>query len=245
MTQWVLLHLSAAIVGLGKTGFGGGIGILSTPLLALALGGRTAVGVMLPLLLVCDVFVLSLSYYRNSIDKSNIAVLLPSMLVGIALGLPVLGIMPDEVFKKAIGVLALIFAVAQAYKDFCLKVDEPVKPSKGLGVLLGIGAGFASAIAHVGGTLTTMYLLPQKLPNAVFVGTSTLLYFVSNASKVLPYWKMGLITKQGLWLGVSLLPSVAAGALLGIWLNKVLSPQTFSKLILLLVALTAVRLLVG
>lgn len=204
-----------------------------------------AVGVMLPLLLVCDVFVLSLSYYRNSIDKSNIAVLLPSMLVGIALGLPVLGIMPDEVFKKAIGVLALIFAVAQAYKDFCLKVDEPVKPSKGLGVLLGIGAGFASAIAHVGGTLTTMYLLPQKLPNAVFVGTSTLLYFVSNASKVLPYWKMGLITKQGLWLGVSLLSSVAAGALLGIWLNKVLSPQTFSKLILLLVALTAVRLLVG
>jgi len=245
MTQWVLLHLGAAIVGLGKTGFGGGVGILSTPLFALALGGRTAVGVMLPLLLVCDVFVLSLSYYRNSIDKSNIAVLLPSMLVGIALGLPVLGIMPDEVFKKAIGVLALIFAVAQAYKDFCLKVDEPVKPSKGLGVLLGIGAGFVSAIAHVGGTLTTMYLLPQKLPNAVFVGTSTLLYFVSNASKVLPYWKMGLITKQGLWLGVSLLPSVAAGALLGIWLNKVLSPQTFSKLILLLVALTAVRLLVG
>jgi len=245
MTQWVLLHLGAAIVGLGKTGFGGGVGILSTPLFALALGGRMAVGVMLPLLLVCDVFVLSLSYYRNSIDKSNIAVLLPSMLVGIALGLPVLGIMPDEVFKKAIGVLALIFAVAQAYKDFCLKVDEPVKPSKGLGVLLGIGAGFASAIAHVGGTLTTMYLLPQKLPNAVFVGTSTLLYFVSNASKVLPYWKMGLITKQGLWLGVSLLPSVAAGALLGIWLNKVLSPQTFSKLILLLVALTAVRLLVG
>ncbi|MCS3917667.1 sulfite exporter TauE/SafE family protein [Fervidibacter sacchari] len=245
MTQWVLLHLGAAIVGLGKTGFGGGVGILSTPLFALALGGRMAVGVMLPLLLVCDVFVLSLSYYRNSIDKSNIAVLLPSMLVGIALGLPVLGIMPDEVFKKAIGVLALIFAVAQAYKDFCLKVDEPVKPSKGLGVLLGIGAGFASAIAHVGGTLTTMYLLPQKLPNAVFVGTSTLLYFVSNASKVLPYWKMGLITKQGLWLGVSLLSSVAAGALLGIWLNKVLSPQTFSKLILLLVALTAVRLLVG
>jgi len=153
--------------------------------------------------------------------------------------------MPDEVFKKAIGVLALIFAVAQAYKDFCLKVDEPVKPSKGLGVLLGIGAGFASAIAHVGGTLTTMYLLPQKLPNAVFVGTSTLLYFASNASKVLPYWKMGLITEQGLRLGVSLLPSVAAGALLGVWLNKVLSPQAFSKLILLFVALTAIRLLMG
>ena len=90
-----------------------------------------------------------------------------------------------------------------------------------------------------------MYLLPQKLPNAVFVGTSTLLYFVSNASKVLPYWKMGLITEQGLRLGVSLLPSVAAGALLGVWLNKVLSPQAFSKLILLFVALTAVRLLMG
>jgi uncharacterized membrane protein YfcA len=245
MTQWVLLHLGAAIVGLGKTGFGGGVGILSTPLFALALGGRAAVGVMLPLLLVCDVFVLSLGYYRHSIDKNNVAVLLPSMLVGIALGLPVLGIMPDEVFKKAIGVLALVFAVGQAYKDFCLKVDEPIKPSKWLGVFLGIGAGFASAIAHIGGTLTTMYLLPQRLPNAVFVGTSTLLYFVSNTSKVLPYWKMGLITGQSLHLGAMLLPSVAAGALLGVWLNKVLSPRTFSNLILLFVALTAVRLLMG
>jgi uncharacterized membrane protein YfcA len=245
MTQWVLLHLGAAIIGLGKTGFGGGIGILATPLFALALGGRTSVGVMLPLLLVCDVFVLSLGYYRRSIDKNNVAVLLPGMLVGIALGLTVLGIMPDEAFKKAIGVLALVFAVGQAYKDFYLKVDKPVKPSKWLGVLLGIGAGFASAIAHIGGTLTTMYLFPQKLPNAVFVGTSTLLYFVSNASKVLPYWKMGLITEQGLRLGVSLLPSVAAGALLGVLLNKVLPPQAFSKLILLFVALTAVRLLMG
>jgi uncharacterized membrane protein YfcA len=221
VTQWVLLHLGAAIIGLGKTGFGGGIGILATPLFALALGGRTSVGVMLPLLLVCDVFVLSLGYYRRSIDKNNVAVLLPGMLVGIALGLPVLGIMPDEAFKKAIGVLALVFAVGQAYKDFYLKVDKPVKPSKWLGVLLGIGAGFASAIAHIGRTLTTMYLLPQKLP------------------------KMGLITEQGLRLGVSLLPSVAAGALLGVWLNKVLPPQAFSKLILLFVALTAVRLLMG
>jgi uncharacterized membrane protein YfcA len=56
---------------------------------------------------------------------------------------------------------------------------------------------------------------------------------------------MGLITEQGLRLGVSLLPSVAAGALLGVLLNKVLSPQAFSKSILLFVALTAVQLLMG
>ncbi len=245
MPQWFLLHLGAAIIGLGKSGFGGGTGILTTPLFALALGGRTAVGVMLPLLIVCDIFVLSLSYYRKNIDKDTIAVLLPSMLVGIVAGLPILNIMPDEAFKKFIGLLALFFAVAQAYKDFYLKVDKPVKPNRALGFALGFGAGFASAIAHQGGVFTTMYMLPQKLPNAVFVGTSTVLYFVVNLSKVLPYWQMGLIEGQSLKLGLQLLPSVAVGALLGVWLNCVISPKAFSNLILLFVLLTAIRLLAG
>ena len=135
MTQWVLLHLGAAVVGLGKTGFGGGVGILSTPLFALALGGRTAVGVMLPLLLVCDVFVLSLGYYRHNIDKNNVAVLLPSMLVGIALGLPVLGIMPDEVFKKAIGVLWFSLSV-RLTKTSASKLMNLSSQASGLGFFL-------------------------------------------------------------------------------------------------------------
>ncbi|MCS7187332.1 MAG: sulfite exporter TauE/SafE family protein [Armatimonadetes bacterium] len=243
MAQWLLLHLGAALIGVGKSGFGGGTGILTTPLFAIALGGRTAVGVMLPLLIICDIFVLSLSYYRKNIDKNTIAVLLPSMLVGIAAGLPVLSTMPDDAFKKFIGLLALFFTIAQAYKDFFLKIDKPIKPNLALGFILGFGAGFASAVAHQGGVFTTMYMLPQKMPNAVFVGTSTVLYFVVNISKILPYWQMGLLTGQGLWLGVQLLPSVAAGALLGLWLNRVLSQQAFSKIVLLLVALTALKLL--
>lgn len=243
MAQQVLLHLGAVIIGLGKSGFGGGTGILTTPLFALALGGRTAVGVMLPLLIICDIFVLSLGYYRRSIDKDTIAVLLPSMLVGIAAGLPVLNVMPDEAFKKFIGLLALFFAIAQAYKDFWLKIDNPVKPNRALGFALGFGAGFSSAVAHQGGVFTTMYMLPQKMPNAVFVGTSTVLYFVVNLSKVLPYWQMGLIDEQSLKLGLQLLPSLAIGAVLGVWLNRVLSLKSFSNLILLLVFLTALKLL--
>lgn len=245
MAEWVLLHLGAAIIGIGKSGFGGGTGILATPLFALALGGRTAVGVMLPLLIICDIFVLSLSHYRKNVDKDTIAVLLPSMLVGILVGLPVLNIIPDTAFRKFIGLLALFFAVAQAYKEFYLKFEKPIKPNSALGFALGFGAGFASAVAHQGGVFTTMYMLPQKMPNAVFVGTSTVLYFAVNLSKVLPYWQMGLINGWGLMLGLQLLPSVAFGALFGLWLNKFLPLKAFSNLILLLVFLTAIRLLTG
>ncbi len=245
IVQWLYLHLGAFIAGLGKSGFGGGIGILTTPLFTLALGGRQAVGVMLPLLLVCDVFILSLNYYRHRIDKENVAVLLPAMLVGIGLGLPVLGVLPDAAFKKVIGVVALVFAAIQAYKDFYLRTDGAVKPPRWFGFLLGIGAGFVSALAHIGGTLTTMYLLPQKLPNAVFVGTSTVLYLVVNLSKVLPYWQMGLITKESLWLDAQLLATAGLGAIVGVWLNQALSVRAFSHLILLFVALTGLRLLWG
>ena len=52
----VALGVSVIIIGIAKSGFGGGVGILAVPLTAAALNADTAVGVLLPLLIAGDMF---------------------------------------------------------------------------------------------------------------------------------------------------------------------------------------------
>ena len=47
---------AVVLMGIAKAGFGGGIGLIATPLLALVLPVSDAAALMLPLLIACDVF---------------------------------------------------------------------------------------------------------------------------------------------------------------------------------------------
>ena len=54
---WLVAILSALIVAVSKSGFGGGMGALSAPLLLLVLPPQEALAILLPIFLVTDVFV--------------------------------------------------------------------------------------------------------------------------------------------------------------------------------------------
>lgn len=57
--EWPALFLAGfavLFIGVAKAGFGGGLGMLVTPLCVLAFGPKTAIGVLLPLLCAGDVF---------------------------------------------------------------------------------------------------------------------------------------------------------------------------------------------
>jgi hypothetical protein len=55
-----IASLAVLFIGLSKAGFGGGLGMLTTPLCALAFPPRDAIGILLPLL--CAGVVFSLYY---------------------------------------------------------------------------------------------------------------------------------------------------------------------------------------
>ena len=81
MTELVLLHLSAFLIGLSKAGFGGGTGIVVGPILLLILPAKETIGLMLPLLFACDI--VSLYFYWKKWDWSNLVVLIPLSLIHI------------------------------------------------------------------------------------------------------------------------------------------------------------------
>ena len=68
---------------LSKAGFGGGLGFLVTPLVALTIPVADAAALLLPLFIITDL--LTVRQYRVTYDRPSIRLMLPSALIGIVI----------------------------------------------------------------------------------------------------------------------------------------------------------------
>ena len=241
MTELVLLHLSALLIGLSKAGFGGGTGIVVGPILLLILPAKETIGLMLPLLFACDI--VSLYFYWKKWDWSNLVVLIPGAFVGIGSGYFLLDSVSDDHLKTIIGIAAIGFAFFQVYRRRFGRQSRLFQPRVWHGTISGLVTGFISTLAHIGGTVTTMYLLPQNLPNRTFVATTTAFYFLINLCKIPVYLQLNVLDLSMFNRILPLLPMLFFGTGLGVYLNRRVSNSIFSMIILLIVILTGLKLL--
>lgn len=241
--EFFVLCFAALLIGVSKAGFGGGTGVVVGPILALMFPAKKTVGMMLPLLFLCDIA--SLFPYWRKWDERNVAVLMPGAVIGIIIGTFALGWVDDQALAKVIGGMAMIFAILQIYRDWKLRHLKPFMPQVWHGTLAGLGTGFVSTLSHVGGVLTTMYLFPQKLDNVKFVGTTTAVYFLINLCKIPGYVKLNMVNLEVLRRDLPLFPIVLVGTALGVYLNRHVPSAWFSKVVLAIVLVTGVKLLMG
>ena len=254
---WMFLLLgsmSAMLVSMAKAGFGGSIGILSMPLMVYACQGQTmtAAAVMLPLLIACDYF--SILPWRGKWDLRIVGNLLPGAVLGVALGWAALyairqtgvhtqGKTGNAILSMLIGVIAIGFVVLQVIKS--LRTKPPAfRPVFWQATSVGALAGLTSTLAHVAGPIVTMYLLPQKMPKERFVATTVLYYWIGNQIKLVPYFVLGMLTARTFFASVLLMPAVAAGVVLGIYLHRKVGQKQFIGIIYALLALAGLHLMI-
>ena len=238
----MVLGLAALFIGVSKAGFGGGTGILVAPLLAFMFPAKEAVALMLPLLFACDIA--SLYFFWRQWDQRNVAILMPGALAGIVVGTFTLDLVSDLLLKKAIGGLAVSFAVLQAARAWRTG-SKPLPASAWVGFLVGLGTGFVSTLSHVGGILTIMYLLSQRMDNMRFVGTTTAVYFLINLAKIPSYLYLHMLNAEVVLLDLPFFPAVFLGTALGVYLNRRVPGAWFARVVLGLVLLTGCILLFG
>jgi hypothetical protein len=215
--QQALIYLAVALAcfltGLSKAGLGGTLGFLITPMLALVMPLNTAVGLMLPILILGDVFTLSV-YWRRW-EVRHLWILFVGAAVGVTLATFVLTSFPLNVLRKGLGALVLTFVVYRLLEQRILRMLT-YRPKSWHGVLAGSLAGFTSTLAHAGGPPISIYLLLQSLPPVTFIATSALFFAILNWIKVPYYFYAGLfdfkLQLQLIWL-TPLLP-------LGVWMGK-------------------------
>jgi hypothetical protein len=249
----LLAGFAVLFIGVAKAGFGGGLGMLVTPLCVFAFGSKTAIGILLPLLCAGDAF--SLYFYWRNWRLENLKFLLPGVVVGVVIGAQLIGHFSPRQLNIAIGLIAVLFAVFQFAKDRLFQAGSVFRPNHRVGLPCGIGLGITSTFAHGAGPLAAMFLIPQRLPKEIFVGTSVLLFTCVNWIK-LPFFcidrslvnlpvfaPQALITPATLLTSAKFFPLVPLGVWLGVWLNRRFSETTFLQVIYVILLVTGLQLI--
>jgi len=237
-----LTVIAVILIGISKAGFGGGVGIVTTPLLSMIFPAKFAVGFLLPIIIIADWFIIY--HYRKEWNPANLKILLPGALFGIILGTIFVDYISDVQLRRIIGLVALLFLIIQLIR-FHYGGKKKYIPEWWHGIVVGSLAGFISSIAHSAGVIIAMFLLPQNLPKRVYVATMVFFFTGVNVLKVIPYISIHLINSETLKAGAIFVVFVPVGVLIGTWLNKKISQNVFTKIVYALVFVIAVQLLIG
>jgi len=241
-TTVFLLMLVAVtfLISLSKGGLGGMAGSLSAPLMALVMPVNQVLGLLLPIMLLADIFSIALHWRRW--NARLVWLLIPGGVVGVSIGTYFIINVSTQVLKIGLATIALLFVV---YKLLETRILGSIKyqEKNWHGWLAGSTAGFTSAMAHSGVPPISIYLMLQNVTPRVFVATSVLFYALLNWIKVPFYYFTGMFDFQQIWQIAWVFPIVPFGVLIGRWLVTKVSKVVFDNIILVLLVITALLLI--
>jgi uncharacterized membrane protein YfcA len=239
--QWLLLAVCGLFIGMSKVGVPG-ISMIVVPILAFIFGGKASTGVLLPILMMADLF--GVGYYHRHAQWKFLFKLLPWAFVGVGIALWVGEIVDDEWFKNIMAVLVFASIALMLWKDR-RKTDNIFPDTWWFAALMGVLGGFATMIGNVAGPIFAIYLLAMHLPKNSFIGTGAWFFLIVNFSKFplhIFVWKT--INRNTLTLDIIVLPAIALGAFLGVTLVKKISDKTYRTAVIVVTALSAFLLLI-
>lgn len=233
--------MAALVVGFLRTSIGGGIGLVLTPTLSLVLPAPVVLALVAPLMNLSDP--IALRYYWGQWDARQMRLLMPTALVGVALGAWALSRLPVFWIGKVIGAVALVLGVLQLVAIGRRRPAAPAPPPRSVGVAAGLLTGAASMIAHSGGVIVSLYLVRLRLPTTAILATGNAVYVFANLVKVAGYWQIGFLTGPIVLSALAASPLIVAGAWLGYRVNRRLPRRAFELAIVAIAIAGALRLL--
>jgi hypothetical protein len=214
--------LAVLIVGIAKSGFLGGLGVLGVPLLTLVMPPVKAAAVMLPILIVMDL--VGIWAYRRTWDRRNLELLLPAAILGVGVGWLTAAYVTDAAVRLIVGTIGVAFTL-----DHWLKLRPQREAVAGplAGVFWGALTGFTSFVSHAGAPPFQIYVMPQRLSPQMFAGTAVMLFAALNAVKVVPYLALGQFNADNLAVSLALMPLAPLGVYAGLALVRRVPAEPF------------------
>jgi len=239
LSSWILAGAAAFVIGLSKAGIKG-IAVINVTFMALAFGAKESTGLVVPLLILADVF--AVIYYNRHTQWKYVFKLLPWMIVGVLIGVYVGKDLPEDLFKIGMSVIILVTVFMMYWWD--RKKIKTVPQHWSFSSAIGIVAGVTTMVGNLAGAFSNIYFLAMRLPKNHFIGTAAWLFLIVNIIK-LPFhifvWET--ISEETLILNLKLLPGIIIGFLVGIKIISLIKEAFFRKMILVLTALGAVLIM--
>ena len=235
-TSLILAALGTFIVGVSKAGVKG-IGVLAVTILAVVFGSKASVGIVLIFLVAGDI--MAVIYYRKYALWNYLVRLIPFMILGVILAAVVGKDMPDDSFKRLMGIIIVLCVIGMFYWENRKTTYIPY--NWWFSGIMGGLAGFTTMIGNLAGPIANIYFLAMRIPKNQFIGTTAWLFFVINLVKM-PFhiFTWGTINESSLWINLKLMPIMVVGFFVGVKIIQIIREKTFRYVILILTALGAV-----
>ena len=231
--------LCGILIGMSKTGLSGA-GLFIVPVFANIFGGKPSAGLVLPMLIVADVF--AVIYYHRHANWKYVLKLLPWAFGGILMAMFVGNAINDNQFRMLIAVIVITGIGLMVYQDLRKKKTN-VPDYPWFAALLGTGGGFSTMIGNAAGPIMSLYLLSMRLPKNMYIGTGAWFFFIVNLSKVplhIFVWKT--ITWQSLSFDLLMVIPIVAGAVGGFYLVKFIPEKAYRIFIIVSTLASSVAL---
>lgn len=238
-THWVLFAVCGILVGMAKSGISGA-GLAVIPLMAQIFGAKHSVAILLPMLIFADI--IAVKHYNKHANWKYVFRLMPWALAGIVAGAILGNIINDEQFKKILAVIIIIGVLLIIWQD--IRKNKSVPDNWWFTAILGLAGGFTTMIGNAAGPVMSLYLLSMRLPKNSYIGTGAWFYFILNILKMpvhIFYWKT--LNSKALGYDLIILPIIALGAVLGVWLVKLL-PEKAYRIFIIASTIIAAALLI-
>lgn len=240
---YVIMAVAVTILGLSKGGFAG-IGMVSTPMVAVVSDPVTAAGLMLPIMLVQDPVAVLL--YRRSFNKEILWKMIPGGAVGVLGAYFLAATVPEWGVKLVLGVVSLIFSLWQAvvYSRGVPHIVAAYRFDRFLGIGAGAAGGFASAIAHAGSPPFQIYVMPKHLTKEIYVGTSVMFFAALNLMKLPSFFALDLFSKDSLSISALFIPLAVLSSWAGARLVRYVDAKQFQLIVIVILLFISVVLIV-
>jgi len=233
-----------------KNSVGIGAGIFLLPFLALVFPPKLALGLGAPAMLISDV--IGVKNYWREWNKKELCILIPPAVAGVFIGVMIIQVVPDRMFKFGVGVLAMLFSSFHLIKSICRRkhdalnhLDYSPGAKTSLTLIFGFLGGTASTVIHAGGLVMSIYLLHRPVDKRAFVATLVSFFAVLNFLKLGAYLEIGIISSGiALWV-TAMSPVIILGGWFGNFLNKRFSQDLFRAIVLIIIFLIGMRLLLA
>ncbi len=251
IAEYGIIALVGFFSGIIKTGVGVGAGIFLLPTLALTFPVKVALGLGAPLMLVSDV--VGLRYYWGQwLPRADLGRLFLAALPGLILGIVLLPLIPGGIFRVCVGLFGFCYALGLLWphfpatallKRFFGRLDARCADRSSAGAYIyGFLGGLSSVLAHAGGLVWSLYLLTAAPDRRIFVGTTIVLFFVTNIYKTASYLYIDIIDIHTLMGVLPAIPMILLGSYVGNMLNKKCNHVLFKKIVLVFIMITSITL---
>ncbi|MBY4891820.1 sulfite exporter TauE/SafE family protein [Rhodobacteraceae bacterium N5(2021)] len=234
-----LAIIGIVIGGIVKGATGAGAPIVAVPLLAVAFDVPTAVTIFTIPNLISNMWQ-AWQYREHNLSRRFILPLLIAAFVGAGLGTVMLISLPSEFLTTgvAIGCIAYIaFRLARPDWSLSLKTATRVVAP------VGLAAGVLQGAIGVSAPISVTFLSALKLDRPVFIATISAVFVAMSYAQIPLIASAGLMTPTLIVFGFAALGLVLITMPLGAALAQRWSPAVFSNIILVMLAVIALRLL--